>query len=360
MMRLAKRALPASAIGAALLLSGSAFADTIDPLTFSGTTTVGGTISLAKRVTVNAGAPTTAKADVFFLTDTTGSMGGTINTVKANFGSIAGSLSGDFAFGAGEFKDQGDAFDYKLNQGITTNKASVQSAINTWGASGGGDYPEQGLYALTQAAGASTGWRDGAKKIVLIAGDAPAKTNLATVSSTAAALVAAGVTVESINVGGLGLNDYGQFNGSNSIYAAGVKGSYFQNPNSSTLVSTILDAIGSAFATYEHVTLQVIGAPGVEVLFTPSSGYTGDYDRDMDRFFDFNVTFKGLTAGVHNIQINALVDGAIVATEYDTITVLTSGVPEPSTWAMMLIGFAGLSFTAMRRRKSLEKAALAA
>jgi hypothetical protein len=29
------------------------------------------------------------------------------------------------------------------------------------------------------------------------------------------------------------------------------------------------------------------------------------------------------------------------------------GVPEPSTWAMMLIGFAGLGFAAYRRRKSV-------
>jgi hypothetical protein len=36
---------------------------------------------------------------------------------------------------------------------------------------------------------------------------------------------------------------------------------------------------------------------------------------------------------------------------------LAAGAPEPSTWAMMLIGFAGLGFTAYRRTR---KAALAA
>jgi PEP-CTERM motif len=35
-----------------------------------------------------------------------------------------------------------------------------------------------------------------------------------------------------------------------------------------------------------------------------------------------------------------------------SITLLTPAVPEPSTWAMMLAGFAGLGFLAhMRRRK---------
>ena len=32
-----------------------------------------------------------------------------------------------------------------------------------------------------------------------------------------------------------------------------------------------------------------------------------------------------------------------------TISV-TSGVPEPSTWAMMILGFAGVGFTAYRRK----------
>lgn len=32
---------------------------------------------------------------------------------------------------------------------------------------------------------------------------------------------------------------------------------------------------------------------------------------------------------------------------------LTSGVPEPSTWAMMMLGFAGLGFMAYRRRNNL-------
>ena len=30
----------------------------------------------------------------------------------------------------------------------------------------------------------------------------------------------------------------------------------------------------------------------------------------------------------------------------DTITITFGGVPEPSTWAMMLLGFAGLGFMA--------------
>ena len=34
-----------------------------------------------------------------------------------------------------------------------------------------------------------------------------------------------------------------------------------------------------------------------------------------------------------------------------------SGVPEPSTWAMMLIGFAGIGFVAYRRQRTVVLAA---
>jgi PEP-CTERM motif len=36
---------------------------------------------------------------------------------------------------------------------------------------------------------------------------------------------------------------------------------------------------------------------------------------------------------------------------------LTTAVPEPSTWAMMILGFAGVGFMAYRRRNSAMLAA---
>lgn len=343
----------------ALLLAaaGPALADSISPATFSATTTVGGKVSLHKTVTVSAGAPTAAQADVFFLTDTTGSMGGTISSVQANFATIASSLSstGNFAYGAGQFKDIGDSIIYSRTQNITTSLPAVQTAINSWSASGGGDYPEQSLYSLGQVA-TTTAWRDGSKRIVVIAGDAPSKEGSATpdgstVSSTAATLIANGVAVESINVGGGGLNDFGQYNGPSSLYADGVAGNYFVNPDASTLTSTIEAAIGAAFQNYNNVTLQLLGAPaGIGLDFTPSA-YTGAFSRAADQVFGFDLTFTGLAAGSYNFGINALVDGGIIATELDSITVTGGGVPEPASWALMIAGF-GLVGAAVRRRRA--------
>jgi PEP-CTERM motif-containing protein len=42
---------------------------------------------------------------------------------------------------------------------------------------------------------------------------------------------------------------------------------------------------------------------------------------------------------------------SFLANDTITITFDNNGVPEPSTWAMMLIGFGGLGFVAYRRQK---------
>ena len=41
-------------------------------------------------------------------------------------------------------------------------------------------------------------------------------------------------------------------------------------------------------------------------------------------------------------------------------TVSTDAIPEPSTWAMMLLGFAGLGYAAFRRSAKGQRSAVAA
>ena len=165
-----------SVAGAAFFAAAPARADSLSPLTFSGTVGVGGLIDITDKVgTISAGGPTTARADVLFVMDTTGSMSSEIGTVETAFAGTVSALSalGTVATGAAQFKDRTndgyDAFDYQLTQDITTNSALTQSALSSYFASGGGDNPEQGLYALDQAATTTT-WETGAKKIVVIVG----------------------------------------------------------------------------------------------------------------------------------------------------------------------------------------------
>jgi hypothetical protein len=65
-----------------------------------------------------------------------------------------------------------------------------------------------------------------------------------------------------------------------------------------------------------------------------------------------DVTFPGTgIAGVNTLEIfydDREESGAYLSVSADVA--LSAAVPEPSTWAMMIVGFAGVGFLAYRRR----------
>ena len=101
------------------------------------------------------------RGDLGFLTDTTGSMGGTITAVQSSYTTIMTDVADTFedvAGGAAEFDDymygsMGGSGDlpFKLTVGVTTDVSSVTSAVSSWFASGGADGPESSMEALYQA-----------------------------------------------------------------------------------------------------------------------------------------------------------------------------------------------------------------
>jgi hypothetical protein len=235
--------------------------------------------------------------------------------------------------------------------------------ISGYTAEGGGDDPEQGLNALTQATTeASTGWRVGSKKIEVIVGDAPSHSsplhplaaNLVSVGSTAVTLMSNGVTMIALNASGLtgdtGLNDFGQFSGPGSLLDLGVSGSFNNFTNATDLTNDIVAAVGTSFATYSDVSLDLVGPAPADCSVSLPSAITGSFSRASTMPFDFgSVAVTGLHAGMCSFQIALEADGAILATESDSFTV-TGGVPEPSTWASMLLGFLGLGYVGYRRK----------
>jgi len=68
-------------------------------------------------------------------------------------------------------------------------------------------------------------------------------------------------------------------------------------------------------------------------------------------------TFVNLTADLESgkllkgFQIYGETPGPAYLDDFD---IGVSGVPEPSTWAMMLLGFAGLGFAGYRQRQKLS------
>jgi len=279
-------------------------------------------------------------------------MGGEIAAVKAGASAIlAGTVGlGDVAWGVGAYKDVGDDFVYQLNQAITTVQANVQTGINNWVATGGGDTPEAQLFALSQmASAAATGWRAGSARLAIWFGDQPghdpSNPNGAggtTEAVATAALVAQGIKVQAISVGADQLDSTGQA----TRIANATGGSFSSGINAADLVQKIKDAIITSFDKYTTVSLDTSEVPaGVGVVVAPGS-YVGTFDRSIERTFGFDVTFTDKEPGVHAFNIYATVDGGRVATESDRIT--STGVPEPGV--IILLGSGLLALIGLRRK----------
>ena len=170
-----------------------------------------------------------APADIYFLSDNTGSMGPAISAVQSGVSSIFASLAAmsGLQFGVGEYRDFENAGDTSLAfqnlQSITSSSAAVSTAISSWSATGGGDAPEAQFYALDQIAGsAAIGWRSGVKHIVVWLGDAPGHDPICKAASglsydiseasVTSKLVAGGITVLAVSISDssgdpAGLND---------------------------------------------------------------------------------------------------------------------------------------------------------
>lgn len=357
----------------AVLLTAPALADSIDPEFYTATLAVGESVTIQKTVTIKAGAPTTSRADVFFLVDTSNSMAGVISAVKNNAGTIFSGTSayGDVGWGVGSYEDfargswgnRGDE-PWRLNQAITTDLTVAQAGLETLSLRSGADIPESNLYALSQTA-ENAGWREGAKKFVVWFGDAPGHDPRTTsgypgptLIETIDTLTGEAITVIAVNSGNAsgGLDSRGQA----TAITEATNGSYANinsNPGAA-IVESILDSLDAAFAVYNQVYLEAFqNLPGVDVSFSPA--YIGEWDRSADRQFTFDVTFTGREAGLHEFTVAAMVDGGAVGRELDRILVIGDGsttvvaaVPEPGVLYLFLAGLGGLVIARRQRRLS--------
>lgn len=299
-----------------------------------------------------------SKADVYFLADTTGSMGGILSAVQTGANNILTALSGlgiDMMFGVGNYKDfgSGDPFAFKHQLSPTNVVANVTTAINAWVASGGGDFPEGQLFALNSLAvppGGSIGWRPGSKRIIVWFGDAPGHDGICaaisgegadiTEASATAKLVAEGITVLAISTATpgldedpkLGATDYtavcgppGGTPGQGTRIASATGGTFVSPVDATKIVNTIITLVSGAVGSIKNV--KLVPSPPIApfiVSITPAAGY-GPLTGDKEHVLKFEVKFKGIPcrpeAQIVNGTLDVVADGTVVAAKKVSITV---------------------------------------
>src|SRR5215475_1215661 len=120
--------------------------------------------------------PARHAVDVVFAVDTTGSMGGLIEGAKRTVWSIATHIrqtepDADLRIGLVAYRDIGD--DYVTRDfALTGDLDAVFAELSGYQADGGGDTPEDVAAALDDTLHKMR-WRDGARKLVFLVGDAP-------------------------------------------------------------------------------------------------------------------------------------------------------------------------------------------
>jgi hypothetical protein len=295
--------------------------------------------------------------DVYFLADTTGSMTGILNAVKAGALNIMAQINLSVptaAYAVGNYKDFAPTDPYCFQHQLTAtanDTPNAAAAINTWSASGGGDGPEGQLYALEQIATTTSFWRPGAKKILVWFGDAPGHDPICVGMGTPPlvtalneltvknALAAAGITVLAISTNTgypLGLNDtpvqgtYPCGNlgtaGQGTRIAMATGGAYTAGVNPANISSTIVAMVTAAANLFNNINLVPAGATAPFVTsITPAGGY-GPVSGSTAHDYVFHVKFTGppctTTDQVFNGTLDVVADGKIVAQKKVTLTVL--------------------------------------
>ena len=355
-------------------LPSTALAGSLTPASFTDTIAVGETTSVTRTVTTDETG--TGILDVYFLADNTGSMGSVLNNVEAVAGALLTQIDGTFAdvnFGVGRYladPSEGVAptSAYTLlnpvDEGDPAGEISrAQTAINSWFASGGGDFPEANFFGLQQTAqsgaatpsGVGTGfdtmWRDAAAKYIIWFGDATSHTATINLSDTIAALNAEDVTVLAFNSLSTGSGIDGSGNQASQIVnnTGGTLTNNFTSVPVSDIVDLVLGELEGAAATIDIDPMTMGDTSGLDISFvcTDCEDVPGGESRD----FDMSVT--GLNSGTYDFDV--IVPGVSGAVANDTIIVTGNGgptTPEPATILGSLVAL-GLT-SALKRKKNVR------
>jgi hypothetical protein len=114
------------------------------------------------------------------------------------------------------------------------------------------------------------------------------------------------------------------------------------------------DGGGATFNSGDgQIQITGMGAFGLsDVAFTYLT--PGDYTASVSGLVSYNTLACYTGSGCSDLLNGGTAPGSMNFTAYEDITV--TAVPEPSTWAMMLLGFAGLGFAFRQSRRKVSLA----
>jgi hypothetical protein len=344
-MTVRRLSLVAVAATGAMLMSGTAALAAppgVDPSTVDVTLVPGQSTTITKHVTTE---PIPANPDLVMLADTTGSMGDAIANVKSNAAAVTDAVLAaqpNAQFGVASYRDEGDEYLFRVEQGITPDTGAVQTGINQWVASGGGDGPESAINALYELATGAVSYRSGSTRIVAWFGDAPSHdpSNGRTLADAIGALQAANIRVVAVNVGAL------DFDGQ-ATAITNATGGVLLNAANDEVAQKILEGIQAVEST---VTPTVTSCdPQLSVSNAPASATVAS--GDTATFTETVTVANGTAPGTYQCTVDYLVDGASqgfvehttvhvrgLAVNDVTVTEGTGGAATPATFTVSLLG----------------------
>ncbi len=296
---------------------------TVSPDTYADIIPSGGSMDIIKNVTTGQ---IPANPDIYFLTDSTSSMLGTIEQVKEEMKRILDNITdidSSAKFAVGEYRDEGEDFVHRTNRVMTINQALIQTAINAIVTDGGEDIPEANFFALEQVAtDGDIGFDPNTSNIIVWFGDAPGHETPvrdADQATATAALIKGGFTVIAV--------DTGSESPSGGLDATGQATDITEATGGILTSITAFDADEAVLNAIQAQTTTITPELGescddeLDIIFSPLR-HTGVDENESVDFTETVSVSLGALPGIYQCTVDFLdSSGASLGTQTVTITV---------------------------------------
>lgn len=219
-----------------------------------------------------------SNVDVAFVVDTTGSMFDDIAAAQDAISQLTGAIFGlapSARVSLVDYKDEGDAYQAQVDSPFTADRDAFADAVSALFADGGGDTPESVYSGLMTAF--DLNWRDGALKLAILIGDAPAKDPEPVTDFTLEQVLQTAFELDPVVINPIVVGDDPEAMASFQELAEGSNGQVFAAADATEVVAAIEDAIEAfSLAPVAAADGPYTGAPGDNIVFTGSASYDPD------------------------------------------------------------------------------------